>query len=280
MTDSTVPAGRLDWDGAQGEFWVREQARQDATLSPFVPALLEAARLGPGDAALDVGCGCGATTLAAARAVGSAGQVAGVDISTAMLARAGELSRAADLANVEFLKADAQTHPFEPGSFDAVLSRFGVMFFADPTAAFRNIARALRPGGRLVFVSWQPARLNPHISLPIRAIIAAFPDALEPGTPQPPFSMADPGDVRELLAGSGFRDIEIEPMVRDLRVGDTAEQVLEHYLAQPMARQLLGGQPRELVDEVTQRIAAQLADSQREDGVYLGSAAWMITATR
>lgn len=280
MRDTEQGVGALDWDGAQGEFWVREQRQQDATLSPFVPAVLDAAQVAAGESVLDVGCGCGATTIAAAERVGSGGRAVGVDISTAMLERARALAGEAGAGNAEFLRADAQVHEFAPGSFDAAISRFGVMFFGDPRAAFRNIAHALRPGGRLGFVCWRPARENPHISLPMRAIITAFPDALPPGTPQPPFSMADPAVVQELLAATGFRDVDIQPVVQDLRVGDSPERVLEHYLAQPMARGLLDGQSRELVDTVSERIIAQLADHQREDGVYLGSAAWLVTALR
>lgn len=285
MNDSERAVGGLDWDGVHGDFWVREQRRQDSTLQPFVPLLLDSAGVGRGQSVLDVGCGCGATTIAAAQRVGAPGHAVGVDISTVMLAKARELAEEAGLADadvgrMEFRKADAQLHEFEAASFDAAISRFGVMFFGDPRAAFRNIARALRPGGRLAFVCWQSAKDNPHISLPMRAIISAFPDALPPGGPQPPFSMADPDVVRELLDATGFREIVIEPVVRDLRVGDNPEQVLEHYLAQPMVRQLLDGQPCEQVDEVRQRIAAQLEDNQRDDGVYLGSAAWLVTALR
>ena len=282
MSNANVPAGILDWDGEHGEFWVREQAAQDATLSPFVPAVLDAATVGPGDRVLDVGCGCGATTLAAAE---RGARVLGADVSHAMLARARERADAAGLGarcpgETDFIAADAQRHGFEPGSFDAVISRFGVMFFDDPAAAFRNLARALRPGGKLAFVCWQPARVNPHISLPMRAIVTAFPDALPKGAPQPPFSMAEPDAVQELLAASGFHGVEIAPLVQDLRVGDDAEQVLAHYLAQPMASRILAGRPAAEVSAVAERIRGQLAEHQRADGVYLGSAAWLVTAER
>ncbi|WP_024796118.1 class I SAM-dependent methyltransferase [Tomitella biformata] len=282
MRETEQAIGTLDWDGAQGDFWVREQQQQDATLSPFVPTLLDAAHIGDGESVLDLGCGCGATTLAAAQRVGATGRAVGVDISTAMLDKARELAKegGTEFSGAEFHRADVQVHEFIPGSFDAAISRFGVMFFDDPRAAFRNIAHALRPGGRLSYVCWQPAKENPHISLPIRAIINAFPDALPQGTPQPPFSMADPKVIRELLAATGFCDVEIVSVVQDLRVGDNPEQVLEHYLAQPMVRKLLDGQPRELVVKVSERITAQLADNQRVDGVYLGSAAWLVTAIR
>ncbi len=277
MGDTATDIGNLDWDGGHGDFWVREQQVQDATLRPFIEPILDGAAVADGRVVLDVGCGCGATSLAAGE---RGAKVLGLDISRAMLGRAGELAAERGLADVAFTQADAQRHGFAADSLDAVISRFGVMFFDDAFAAFRNIAGALRPGGRLSYVCWQPAKRNPHISLPMRAIVGAFPDALPKGTPQPPFSMADPDALRELLAGAGFRDIAVDPLVQDLRVGDDAEQVLAHYLAQPMARQLLASQPPAQVAAVAELIRTQLAEHQRADGVYLGSAAWLVTAAR
>ncbi|WP_235687038.1 class I SAM-dependent methyltransferase [Tomitella gaofuii] len=270
------PVGDLDWDGEHGAFWVREQEHQDAVLQPFVAPLLDAGAVGSGTAVLDVGCGCGATTRAAA--MRGAAPVVGLDLSSAMLARARELAVAQGVEGVDFVQGDAQEHPFAPATFDAVISRFGVMFFDDPPAAFRGFARALRPGGILAFVCWQSARRNPHISLPMRAIVTAFPDALPRDTPQPPFSMAEPDEVRDLLAGAGFGDVECAPIEQRLRVGDDVDQVLAHYLAGPMARRLLERQPAEEVEEVTARIRAQLAEHAGADGVHLGSAAWLVTA--
>ncbi|QDQ96569.1 class I SAM-dependent methyltransferase [Tomitella fengzijianii] len=269
-------AGALDWDGEHGAFWVREQEHQDAVLRPFVAPLLDAAGVDAGTAVLDVGCGCGATTRAAAER--GAAPVMGLDLSSAMLARARELATAQGAGGVDFVQGDAQTHPFAPATFDAVISRFGVMFFDDPHAAFRGFARALRPGGTLAFVCWQSARRNPHISLPMRAIVAAFPEALPRDTPQPPFSMAEPDDVRELLEGTGFGDVGFEPIEQELRVGDDPDQVLAHYLSGPMARLLLEPQPAAEVEAVAKRIRGQLAEHAGSDGVHLGSAAWLVTA--
>lgn len=268
--------GTLDWDGAMGEFWVREQERRDATLAPFNTPLLDAAGVGAGSAVLDVGCGCGATTLDAAGR--GADPVVGVDPSSPMLERARELA-VGDEA-IEFIRGDAQTHPFEPASFDAIISRFGVMFFDDPPAAFANVGAALRPGGRLAFVCWQSARRNPHISLAMREIVTAFPDALPRDTPQPPFSLADPEEVRALLTGAGFADVGFEPIERDVRVGDDPDAALEQYLAGPMPRRLLEPQPAAEVTALTERVRARLAEHARDDGVYLGSAAWLVTAER
>ncbi|MDG3016186.1 class I SAM-dependent methyltransferase [Speluncibacter jeojiensis] len=269
----------LDWDGAQGRFWVDQQEHQDAVLAGFVPLLLEAGGVGEGDAVLDVGCGCGATSRAAAHAVGD-GHVLGVDISGPMLTHARSLAAAEGLRNIEFVDADAQTHAFAPGSVDVAISRFGVMFFADPPAAFANIAAALRPGGRLAFLCWQPAKLNPHISLPMRAVVTAFPDAMPKGAPQPPFSMADPDEVTALLTGAGFGDIKCTPVEGLLRVGADADEVLARFLTQPMAKALLSHRDLAQVDAVVEEIRAQLNRHQRDDGVHLGSAAWSVTARR
>lgn len=145
---------------AQREYWATAGPRQyeeysdtnEALLAPFGQAMLDAALLRPGERVLDVGCGHGTSPLEAAERVAASGRVVGVDISAVMLEPARQRVAAAGVDNVELLQADAQVHPFEPASFDVVISRFGMMFFDDPEAAFGNLARALQPGGRLVFV--------------------------------------------------------------------------------------------------------------------------------
>ena len=268
-----------DWNGEQGHFWVQQQKHQDAVLESFTPRVLEGAAITPGQRVLDIGCGCGATTRAAGHTAAQ-GQVLGVDISGPMLELARELAANDGLSNVEFKQADAQTYSFEPASYDVMISRFGVMFFEDPLAAFTNIASALRPGGRLAYACWQPAKANPHISLPIRSIVQAFPDALPPDTPQPPFSMADPDAVRGLLVDSGFIDIDVAPVIGDLRVGRDVDDVMHHFQLQPMAKNLLDAQDPAEVDKVLARIRDQLQEHAGPDGVFLGSAAWLVTARR
>lgn len=268
-----------DWNGEQGRFWVQQQEHQDAVLEVFIPRLLDAAKIWPTDAILDIGCGCGATTRAAGR-IAIEGRVLGADISEPMLARARDVAAAEGLARVEFVEADVQLYPFDEGSFDVAISRFGVMFFEDSPVAFANIARALRRGGRLAFVCWQPAKDNLHISLPMRAIVTAFPDALPRNTPQPPFSMADPDTVRRLLGATGFSDIEVEPVAGPLRVGADVDEVMHHFQAQPMAKGLLAAQDPAKVEQVLGQIRAQLQEHATPDGVHLGSAAWLVTARR
>jgi ubiquinone/menaquinone biosynthesis C-methylase UbiE len=137
------------WNGDIGQRWVANPDRRDRMLAPVASILIAAADLTPGEAVLDIGCGCGTTTLAAARAVGPAGTVAGIDISDLMLDVARQRADAAGITNMTLLQADAQVHDFDADSIDVAISRFGTMFFADPDAAFANIATALRPGARL-----------------------------------------------------------------------------------------------------------------------------------
>ena len=141
------------------EHWLRNQDRYDRMLQPFADLILQTAALQPGEQVLDVGCGYGATTLEAARRV-APGPVLGVDLSGPMLSVAKDRAAGSGLANVAFEHGDVQVYPFGPARFDAVISRFGVMFFEDPVAAFANIRSAVRPGGRLVFACWQPLANN------------------------------------------------------------------------------------------------------------------------
>lgn len=269
----------IDWNGKQGQFWVHQQKHQDAVLETFIPHVVDRAKIAAGQQVLDIGCGCGATTRAAGHAA-APGRVLGVDISGPMLGLARELAAAEGLRNVEFTQADAQTYPFKPAAYDAMISRFGVMFFEDPQAAFANIATALKPGARLAYACWQPAKANPHISLPMRSIVQAFPDALPRDTPQPPFSMAEPDTVRDLLGSSGFTDIDLASVTSDLRVGGDVGEVMYHFQSQPMAKSILDGQDPEQVDKVLAQIRSQVQEHARPGGVFLGSAAWLVTARR
>ena len=193
------------WNAGPGQVWVRRQADLDALVGGVTDLLLDACAPRPGDRALDVGCGAGASTFALAAAVGAAGRVTGVDISAPLVARAE--ARRADLraVNIDFVVADAQDHCFAPHGFDLVASRFGLMFFADPVAAFANLRRALRPGGRIAFAAWAGPADNPWFALPQR--IAE--DRLGPGAPSDPdgpgpMAFRDVGRVCGLLAAAGF----------------------------------------------------------------------------
>jgi SAM-dependent methyltransferase len=167
----------------------------------------------PGQIVVDLGCGSGTTTLELAARVGPGGEVAGVDISAEMLARGRERAARAGTGNVEFVHADVQVHDLGEARFDAAYSRFGVMFFADPVAAFANVRRALRPGAALSFVCWQSVFDNEWMLIPgaaVASVTGALPPMPGPGEPGP-FSLADPGRVRAVLAAAGFGSVAVEP---------------------------------------------------------------------
>src|SRR6185369_15072156 len=174
---------------------------------------MDAAAVAAGERVLDVGCGCGSTTIELARRAGPTGHVVGADISGPMLADARARTAAAGLGNVELVHADAQTHAFPPSAFDLVFSRFGVMFFADPTAAFANLRGALRPGGRLAFVCWRSLPENPWMAVPLMAALQHLPPPTIPGPEDPgPFSFADRGRVERILGGAGWSDVTVTPL--------------------------------------------------------------------
>ncbi|HEY5658515.1 MAG TPA: class I SAM-dependent methyltransferase, partial [Myxococcota bacterium] len=157
------------WNHASGPGWVAAQARIDGQVAPFGLLAMERAGIVEGERVLDVGCGTGQSTLQLVERVGRKGSVTGIDVSAPMLARATERAKQAGFKNVSFLRADAQTHRFDPRHFDLIYSRFGVMFFADPRAAFANLRTALTPGGHLSFVCWQERAKNPWMLEPLLA---------------------------------------------------------------------------------------------------------------
>ena len=261
--------------------WIKNQARYDRMNEPFTALILGAAALRPGAHVLDVGCGCGGTTLAAARLI-APGQAVGLDLSGPMLARARADAEAAGLANAVFRHGDAQVHPLEPASFDTVISRFGIMFFADPVAAFANIRSATQPTGQLVFVCWQPAAANQWLLVPGGALAehvpmpAGFGSGDEPGM----FAFADPDRLRQVLAAAGWRDIEITSEHVSILVGGggSVEDAVEFLRTGSMARTMLAGADAGTVDRALASVRAALAPHADADGVHLGAAVWLVQA--
>jgi SAM-dependent methyltransferase len=211
----TTPDNRDEidfWRGEAGRKWAAEQARLDAINAEALCALLKVAALQRGERALDIGCGCGTSTFAFADAVGPEGEAVGVDVSTPMLSVASQRRRELGLGNVEFVEADAAEADFGEARFDLAASRFGVMFFADPKKAFQNIRRFLKSSGRLAFVCWRSVEENEWVRVTTEAVRPHVPPPppFDPEAPGP-FSFADPKRVRDILANSGFRTIEIAP---------------------------------------------------------------------
>jgi SAM-dependent methyltransferase len=200
------------WNGTAGCAWVDAQATLDRMYQPFEDLLVDAILADAPSHVLDVGCGTGATTVAVARRLGGAGECVGVDISEPMLVAA-RARAAREGASATFVRADAATHPFDPGSFDAIMSRFGVMFFDDPVAAFENLRRAAQAGAALQFIAWRTPDENPFMTTAERAAAPLLPN-VPPRVPDAPgqFGFADSARVRRILADSGWKAIDIWPV--------------------------------------------------------------------
>ena len=282
MTDAATgpnAAMHTNWNTASAPVWIAQQAVLDQQLGPLGDEAMAA--LGPksGETIIDVGCGCGTTSRQLARLVGPSGHVLALDISAPMLQVASEQARAEALNQITCQAADAQIHPFEPASADGIFSRFGVMFFIDPPAAFANLRLALKRGGRLAFVCWKD---DNWINMPMRAVTAAIPEAPPLPAPVPgapgPMAFQDPARVRDILQASGFADIGVREFHKATGVG-TMEETLPIVLdIGPLGRAL-----RERPDWREPAIAAlgeAFAPYVEEDGqVRLTSGVWIVTAT-
>lgn len=266
------------WNGESGRRWVLDPDRRDELAAPVGDALLAAARLCAGEVVLDVGCGCGATTLAAAEAVGPTGTAHGVDLSEPMLDVARRRCEDGGAANVTFTLADAQTHPFEP-VHDVVISRFGTMFFDDPVTAFTNIAAGLRPGGRLCIATWQPLLANAWLTIPGAELLryGTFPDTSGgPGM----FAQSDPAVITATLAAAGCTDITVQPVEVMLRLGDDARDATEHLAEMGTGRAVLATIAEHDRAEALAAVTAVLADHAGPDGVRLPGGILLTTAIR
>lgn len=263
------------WNEQAGPTWAELQSPLDRQLAPLGARAIEALAPRPGERILDIGCGAGAASLDLARAVGASGSVLGVDLSRPLLDIARK--RADGLANVRFEEADAQAYPFEPASFDAAFSRFGVMFFSDPPAAFANIRRALKPGGRLAFVCWREPALNPAMTLAMMAAVAYVepPPPPQPGAPGP-FAFADPDHVRGILEAGGLTNVSLTSFETKIGSGD-----LETTLGLSLRVGPLGAVLREHPDKreaVIDAVREAYRAHEGPDGVKLDSATWIVTA--
>ncbi|MER5388344.1 class I SAM-dependent methyltransferase [Saccharopolyspora sp. NPDC002686] len=282
MSDSTaVDPSNVDqlraWDGNQGEFWTSRADRFNEGVAGYQDRFLDAAEIDRASTVLDIGCGSGQTTRDAARRAVD-GSVLGVDLSSSMIELARRLAARDELSNVAFEQVDAQVHDFPEQHFDVAISRHGVMFFGDPLAAFRNIARAVRPGGRLALLTWQPVeRIEWMIAF--RTLLAAGRELpLPPSTGPSPFSLSDPDAVRELLSAAGFDDVQLhdlaEPMYFGRDVDDACDFIAEQH-AWLLADLDADDKSRAIAD-----LRADLADHQTERGVLYDSAAWLVEARR
>jgi SAM-dependent methyltransferase len=265
------------WNGPSGSHWVAQQAHTDAQLQPVTHAVLAAASATPGQRILDIGCGCGTTTMLLGEAVGLAGHVTGVDISEPMLGWARQ--RGGDRRNIDWLLADAASHAFAPASYDLLFSRFGVMFFGDPTAAFAHLRGVAKPGARLVFACWRPFAENPWMRIPLHAAYEHVPklpktDPNDPG----PFAFADPGRVMGILTGAGWATPSITPLdvSLDIAAGGGLERAVEQATNIGPASRALREAAEESRPAAIAAIRQALARYQSGETVKLPGAVWVV----
>jgi SAM-dependent methyltransferase len=281
MTSDRPNAEQIQyWNETAGPKWVAFQAQIDGHIRPLGQRAIERAAPREGERLLDVGCGCGETTLDLGRRVGANGSATGVDISAVMLQRAQQRAEETGLRNVRFLEADAQTHAFPSGGFDALYSRFGVMFFADPPAAFANLRRALRAGGRLTFVCWQAVQKNPWMFVPMAAAMQHIALPLPAGADAPgPFAFADRDRVARILAQAGFADVEIEALEGTLSVagGGTLDEVVEFLLQMGPTGAALRDAGPDTRPKVAAAVREALLPYQTPAGVQMDAAAWLVS---
>lgn len=278
MADVNVEQARA-WNGEEGDRWTEHEARYNTASRRHGDRLLRAARIAPGDQVLDIGCGCGGSTRDAARQARSGG-VLGVDLSARMLARARERSLAEGVLNARFELADVQVHPFDAQAFGLAISRFGAMFFEDPLAAFRNVGRALRPGGRLALIAWQELARN-EWQLALRSALAAGRTLPEPAVGAPgPFGLADPDAVRQVLGAAGFVAIEFEEVDEPMEFGADPEDAFDFVQTMGITKGLLESLDVTARSRVFDDLRAMLAAHHTDAGVLLGARSWLITAHR
>jgi SAM-dependent methyltransferase len=281
-----IPAGHQQnadqiafWNGPAGQHWTDRQQAQDTLLAPVSDVLIDRTGVKAGERIVDVGCGCGATTIALAEKIGPTGHVLGVDISAPMLGRARQMLPAG--LPVDFVLADATVHPFVTGSLDLLVSRFGVMFFAEPVLSFANMRRALRPSGRLAFACWREPRDNPWMMTPLQAVYQHVPKLPRPGPEDPgPFAFASEQRVTSILSEAGFAGIAMErcDLKLDIAIGRGLDGAVETALEIGPASRALEGQPPELRAAATDSIRQALAPFAVGQAVPLPASIWIVTA--
>ena len=268
------------WNARAGTTWASMHKRLDAQIGPLGLTALDALGLSQGERVIDIGCGCGATSFEIARRVGTSGHVTAIDISRPMLDVARGDAERDRVSNVTFLEADAQAYAFEPASYDALYSRFGVMFFSDPVAAFKNLLRALKPkSGRLAFACWRPLKENPWMAIPVKAAMPHLPpqeppDPLAPG----PYAFADPERVKRILSEAGFSGIAATPHDQQLEMGPLEDAVEQCTRVGPLGRLLI--EYPDAVAPVKEMLRETLAEHTSKGLVHMDSAIWIVTARR
>jgi SAM-dependent methyltransferase len=263
------------WNGPEGMHWAQHAGRYDAMAEGINDPLLAAAAIGERDRVLDIGCGTGRVTRLAAR-LAPLGHVTGIDLSAPMVERAWAAMADEGIANVEFELGDAQVYPFRPGGYDVAISRGGFMFFGDLSAAFANIGRALRPGGRIAFAGPGPTDPNGDSA---RAFAALTPLLRSPSPAQRGmFSLTDPDHIREVFGDAGFTKVAAEPVEVPVVWGRDADDAAAFYFSLGPIRANLADVDPAIINKVHDEVRSALADFQTPQGISMRGAIWMITA--
>ncbi|HWE73527.1 MAG TPA: methyltransferase domain-containing protein [Stellaceae bacterium] len=281
MTTEEINADMLAfWNGKGGQTWVARQAHTDITLAPVTDALLAFARPRAGERVLDIGCGCGASTLEFARAVGPSGRVVALDISGPMLAEGERRARAAGIANVDWRQADAATTVL--GEYDLLISAFGVMFFGDRVAALANMRRSAAPDARMALVCWRTLAENPWMEVPMTAVAKHLPPRPKP-MPNAPgmFAFADPEHVTQVLAAAGWTSPRFEKLdiAFDIAAGLGLEEAVVQSTEIGAVNSWLRNQPESIVSASVASFREELKPYADGTRVRLGGAVWLISST-
>lgn len=277
----TAPVSNADqikyWNGVGGKQWLARHDGMEPQLAPLGLAAVEAAAPKPGERVIDIGCGTGTTSLRIADMVGDRGYVLGVDVSEPLVEAARR--NAVRRPNVQFLLGDASQHRLE-GGFDLLFSRFGVMFFADPAAAFRHLRAALKPGGRLAFVCWRPFKENEWAFLPFMAAVPHLPPIERPSPNAPgPFALGDDQRVKTILGEAGFKDIAVKPLDRTMNPGSTVDSAASFASdTGPISRVLNDASPEQRQAAIAS--IRHLFEHRAAEGksLALAAACWIVTA--
>jgi SAM-dependent methyltransferase len=267
------------WDGDEGDHWSEHADHYDLASTRVVGAYLPTIGVRADDRVLDVGCGAGGLALQVA-ALATDGSVLGVDLSSKMLEVAAKRAAARGVTNVGFEQVDAQTHAFEPESFDLAVSSFGAMFFDDPVAAFRNVARALKPGGRVSFLAWRPMAENTWL-MGIRTSLAMGRDLPFPPLEAPtPFALSVPARTASLFEAAGFTDVASTPVDQPMVLGAATDDAYGFFKEAGLAKGLAGDLDAEQRKQGFANLKQFLAEHETPEGVLVDSAAWIITARK
>ena len=270
------------WSGKGGDYWVEKQSEMDIMLNPLGEKALAKLDLKSNSEVLDIGCGCGATTLEIAKQV-SEGTVTGLDISVPMLDKAESEAGIQGIANVDFRVVDVQVDQLASEKYDYVYSRFGVMFFDDPYEAFKNIFSSIKEGGELSFVCWQDPSLNPWQSLSVQ-VIRGYLDMPSPPPRSPgPFAFHEKDYVKEILEKSGFSNISFDDNQEDITMfsGKSLQEASEDYLAiNPVVTEMLKDSPDDLKAEIVESLKEAFSEFHKGDGLVFPSATWVVSASK